>query len=430
MIVKLNDRVKENLGVAIILLMLMMSLMIPVFVSDSFSMVVMAGTGLFCLFGLLFFELDRLNSKRFKFRYLIPLLVFGGSFLINGFYFGVIGYIAIGIVFCVILPIMQKIMSGSSHGDIAYSISKGITYGFVVFYVVSVLFGPPLGKDQYFSFLANPNIIGGLASITVASVLNIILHKKEEKNRNVWAYIFVLGLAIAMCFFSNSRTNMLAVIIQLAIVCVIEGVKLIRTFNKQKVGDYAKTIVAIVLIIVLAFGFFFCSLTFVKQVISPFTFVNIAFKDSLEISGDRFGKGLEGKDVFAFTSGRTAIWSDYIENISLLGHSSESRDIDTGTRVMENTNAHNVYIQSAYSAGLLAGIAVFIYVAIMGIELLINGLAFIFKGKELSLDKIYLITAYFAFGIASLTSAGYMMFTYLPATLFWILTYAISFKRE
>ena len=97
---------------------------------------------------------------------------------------------------------------------------------------------------------------------------------------------------------------------------------------------------------------------------------------------------------------------------------------------MENTNAHNVYIQSAYSAGLLAGIAVFIYVAIMGIELLINGLAFIFKGRELSLDKIYLITAYFAFGIASLTSAGYMMFTYLPATLFWILTYAISFKKE
>ena len=429
MIVKLNDRVKENLGMATILLILMMSLMIPVFVADSFSMVVMAGTGLFCLFGLLFFELDRLNVKGFKRRYLIPLLVFGGSFLINGFYFGVIGYIAIGIVFCVILPIMQKIMSGSSHGDIAYSISKGITYGFVVFYVVSVLFGPPLGKDQYFSFLANPNIIGGLASITAASVLNIILHKKEEKNRNVWAYIFVLGLAIAMCFFSNSRTNMLAVIIQLAIVCVIEGVKLIRTFNKQKVMTYVKIIVAIVLIIVLAFGFFFCSLTYFKKIISPFTLEIIDLSNIMDISGERFGKGL-GEDAFTFSSGRTVIWADYIENITLLGHSSESRDIDTGTRVMENTNAHNVYIQSAYSAGLLAGIAVFIYVAIMGIELLINGLAFIFKGRELSLDKIYLITAYFAFGIASLTSAGYMMFTYLPATLFWILTYAISFKKE
>ena len=429
MIVKLNDRVKENLGVAIILLMLMMSLMIPVFVSDSFSMVVMAGTGLFCLFGLLFFELDRLNGKGFKRRYLIPLLLFGGSFLINGFYFGVIGYIAIGIVFCVILPIMQKIMSGSSHGDIAYSISKGITYGFVVFYVVSVLFGPPLGKDQYFSFLANPNITGALASIAVASVLNVILHKKEEKNKSVWIHIFILGLAIAMCFFTNSRTNMLAVMIQLAIICVIEGVKLIKTFNKQRVMTYVKIIVAIVLIIVLAFGFFFCSLTYFKKIISPFTLEIIDLSNIMDISGERFGKGL-GEDAFAFSSGRTVIWADYIENITLLGHSSESRDIDTGTRVMENTNAHNVYIQTAYTAGLLAGIAVFIYVAIMGIELLINGLAFIFKGKELSLDKIYLITAYFAFGIASLTSAGYMMFTYLPATLFWILTYVISFKKD
>ena len=318
MIVKLNDRVKENLGVAIILLMLMMSLMIPVFVSDSFSMVVMAGTGLFCLFGLLFFELDRLNGEGFKRRYLIPLLLFGGSFLINGFYFGVIGYIAIGIVFCVILPIMQKIMSGSSHGDIAYSISKGITYGFVVFYVVSVLFGPPLGKDQYFSFLANPNITGALASIAVASVLNVILHKKEEKNKSVWIHIFILGLAIAMCFFTNSRTNMLAVMIQLAIICVIEGVKLIKTFNKQRVMTYVKIIVAIVLIIVLAFGFFFCSLTYFKKIISPFTLEIIDLSNIMDISGERFGKGL-GEDAFAFSSGRTVIWADYIENITLLG---------------------------------------------------------------------------------------------------------------
>ncbi len=429
MVVKLSDRIKGNMGSVFILLMLMMSLMIPVFVSDSFSLVVMAGTGLFCLFGLLFFELDKLKNEKFKLRYLIPLLVFGGSFLINGFYFGVLGYIAIGIVFCVILPIMQKIMVGSSYKNTAYSISKGITYGFVVFYVVSVLFGPPLGKDQYFSFLANPNIIGGLSSITVASVLNIILHKKEENSKNLWAYIFILGLGIAMCFFSNSRTNMLAIVIQLAIVCVIEGTKLVKNFDKKKIACYAKVIVAIVLIIVLAFGFFFCSLTYFKQLINPFTLEIIDLSNIMYISGERFGKGF-GEDVFTFSSGRTVIWADYIENISFLGHSSESRDIDTGTRVMEDTNAHNVYIQSAYSAGLLAGIAVFVYVAIMGIELLISGLAFIFKGRELSLDTIYLITAYFAFGIASLTSAGYMMFTYLPATLFWMLTYAVAFKKE
>jgi len=429
MIVKLNDKTKGTLGMIIILSMLMMSLMVPVFIFDSFSIVVMAGTGLFCLFGLLFFEFNKLNSQKYKLRYLIPLLVFGGSFLLNGFYFGVLGYVAIGAVFCVVLPLMQKVMSVSSNKNIAYIIAKGIVYGFIVFYVVSVLFGPPLGKDQYFSFLANPNIIGALSSIAVASTLNLILHKKEEKNKYVWAYIFVLGIAIAMCFFSNSRTNMLAIIIQLAIVTIVEGIGLLRSFDKKKIATYVKTIVAIILIVVIAFGFFFCSLTYFKQLINPFTLEIIDLNNIMYISGERFGKGV-GEDVFTFSSGRTVIWLDYIENISIIGHSSESRDIGTGTRVMENTNAHNVYLQAAYSAGLLAGIAVFIYVAIIGIELLINGLAFIFKGKDLSKDKVYLITAYFAFGIASLTSAGYMMFTYLPATLFWMLTYVISFKKD
>ena len=425
-----NSRTRENIGSILTMLMILMSIMIPVFVLDSFSIVVMVGLLLFCLLGFAVLDIKKIRNRRYKLRYLIPLLIFGASFLVHGLYFRVLGYIAIGVVFCIILPVMQKILAASNPPTMGHSISKGVMFCFIAFYVLSVLFGPPLGKDQYFSFLANPNIIGGIASITVAAVLHVLLCNKGKNTKLIWLYFFVLGLAISMCFFSNSRTNMLAILMQIGIVSLIEFVWLAKNFTKELAITYFKKIVVIILILILSFAFFFCSLTYVKQVISPFTFENIAFKDSLEISGDRFGKGLEGMDAFAFTSGRTAIWSDYIKNISLIGHSSESRDIDTGTRVMNDTNAHNVYLQVAYSAGLMAGIAVFAYIAIMGLELLAKVLKYIFKSETLSNDTIFLITAYFAFGIASITSAGYMMFTYLPATLFWILTYVVSLKEE
>lgn len=445
---KKKNSLKGICAFASIFLMILSAVMVPVFVSDSFSMVVVVGTVLFCAFAILLVDFRRLNVYKYRLMYYIPVLAVGVSFLINGLLFKVVGYIAIGLVFAVILPFVHKCLSSNDTGNACLIIAKGVVFCFISFYILSVMFGPSLEVDQYTSFLANPNIIGCFASITVASLVFLLLQCKGKNNKSFYVWLLILGISISMCFFSYSRTNMLAILLQLFVVIILEAVSFFRDKERKPISRVLKKGIAILLIMTVGFAVFYLSLQYNKTIF-PFTLEDffldgdeivseiggasddkVSFLESMQVGEERFGKGLEEKDSYAFTSGRTMIWNTYLKKITVLGHEKESLSIALADRVIEDTNAHNVYLQVAYSAGIVAGIALFIYVAIMGVELMIRNLKFIIKGDKLSNELIFLEMAFFAFAVSSLTSAGYMMFTYLPATLFWMLSYVISMKEK
>ena len=430
-----------------IMLIVLSSLIVPLAKNDSFAVVVLLGTGLLGIALLALLNKNFLGELKFKKRYLVPFEIFGGSFLINGAYFGVVGYIAIGLIFCAVMPLVYRVLSCHSTEAICRAIAKGVIYSFIIFCVLSLLFGMPLDRFQYFAFVKNPNIVGSMSAITTAAALYLIQINKVFK-RKVVLYCFVIGVATSICYLSYSRTSLSAILLQIIIVGFVEFIKYMRDEDGRKLLNIAKNIIIFILIVIISFLGVFISLTTVKLKIEPYVEdvqeVLVIFDDysgrnpsgkvslleCIGLSNDYLDKGIEEQDMVAFTSGRTLIWEDYLKNTSFMGHSKESRDIDIGYRVYDDTNAHNVYIQAAYSAGIVAGIAIFVIVAMTGIELLVSGVKFLFKKTVISNETMFLISAFFVFGISSMTSAGYMIFTYLPATLFWLLFFIIMIKKD
>lgn len=411
----LSMKTKYTLMFVFVVVLILSSVLIPVVVQDSFAIVVVLGTFLIICAMLLFISAEDFFRCKIKKAYLLLYTIIGGSFLANGIYFGVTGYIAIGIIFTVILPLFYKsLICRSDRGNVITSMCKGVIFAFFVFLLMSLLFGPPLDLEQYSSFLRNPNTLGAFAAIAVAAGL----YMYELKTYNTGAivkgmlYMVVVAAAFSMCFFSNSRTNMLCIAAQFLIYIIRNIISAVR---KKTVKNFLKKAVVILLIFVAVFIIMFFLFS------SNLAIAQITLHDSVDVGVDRFDKGLHGEGSDAFTSGRIGIWIDYAEEISFIGHPKESRDIVTGSRVYKDTNAHNAYLQVAYSAGIVAGISLLVLIFTMGVVLFKKALAFLFnKGVVLSGETMYMASAYLCFFISAITSGGYMLFTYLPATLFWL----------
>ena len=417
-----NESVKKVLAVILFAAIFTGTIGIPLFKEDSFSIVVMLGAAATCALIILFVSRESFQVRKFKSNEDVLLIVMGMCFLINALYYKVIGYFAIAVIFAGIIPALHRALAPVEKKKIFAYLCTAIVAVFGIFVIISIIAGPGISEKQYSSFLGNPNILGGFTVITVPASIYLMIKKKDGNPWIVLGLEFILGIAVSMCFMSNSRTSFIAIITQLIVCTVVLTIREARRNSNWAIICIKKG-VAVALIIVLSFLMIFMILTVAKQGDSPSIF------ESISLSGSRLEKGLGDNENDAFTSGRMGIWKEYIDNLSFIGHASESRDIQNGVRSYINTNAHNAYIQVAYSAGIIAGIVLAIYVVIVGIKLMKKGMGFL-RGKDLSDDMLLFIMAFLGFFFASLTSAGYMIFTYLPATLFWISESALAEKKD
>ena len=112
-----------------------------------------------------------------------------------------------------------------------------------------------------------------------------------------------------------------------------------------------------------------------------------------------------------------------------MGHAKESLDIDLGDRVYIGTNAHNYYIQVAYSAGIVAGIAL-LFMSLLVIKDSFVGFYKLFKSCNKQSYEMYYTCIAVSFVINSLTSGGYMLYSYFVPTLFWIMIHEFAIGKE
>lgn len=389
---------------------------------------------------ILFFIPPKLEKSNNKFNkiYITLIMTIGISFFLNGLYYSVIGYIAIGMLFAIIVPLTHLVVKSGNKNFFLLMLSEGIIISFIIFTIMSILFAPGFSSRQYTAFIRNSNAVGNFMIIVVAAC-SFLIYEKLYKNENFWFPLICMSLAIATCFFSQSRTSLLAIIGQLLFLQMI----LIPLF-KNKYGNLSKAVVKVVyfslilfVLIFLSISLFYFTMTTIKNEIDkviPNIYIEDAddeldFNEMLDLSGTRFKKGIDNRSYDSFTSGRITIWNEFYQDISLLGHKDEGKNLAFRGRRYKGTNAHNVYLQVGYSAGVIAGISMLLLM----LSIIKDSFIFFFrhfKGALLDSGKVFAIVASIGFFVVSLTSGGYMMYTYCPATLFWILIFNFTIETK
>ncbi|MDO5014965.1 MAG: O-antigen ligase family protein [Clostridia bacterium] len=381
------------------------------------------------------------NYKKYRLEYLIAILTIGISFLFNAFYHNIIlSYIIIAFTFLIIIPLWHLSMTYESIDFYFLPLAKGILYSYVIFILTSVISGPMLTLRHYSAVTINPNIAGAF-SIIVTSASIYLLFFNIKNGKSFCKFFIPMSLSIALCLFTQSRTSLISVIAQIIFAFIVAIPYFSKNFENKKVyfKKFVGVIVSLLVSFIIAISLLFVLLTFVKEeIIQIAPQIQIEIDTSEKISDvsnaidnieGTLKKGIDTKDGDSFTSGRLGIWNDFLKNIKLTGHAKEGRDIIVKNRVYKGTNSHNVYIQVAYSAGVFAGIAMLllmIFIIIKSFICFFN----IFKKQDVSPGMIFSICSAIGFFFFSITSGGYMMFTYFPSTLFWILMAGFSIKKE
>lgn len=413
------------------------SLVVPIFYeSDFFSIIVGSNICITMITVIVLFNCR--HEKSIKKSYLSLLLFIGVSFIFNGIYYRVIGYIAIGIVFAFIIPLINFVFSENNIFSSAKALSLGTIISFIVFFLLSVCCGPALGMNQYTSFFSNPNTLGGYMIIVVAASIFLILDSCEELKKRSVLYYVIFAFSISVAIYTNSRTSILAIFIQIIFLSLLYMSYYIKNHDIKNLIRFLKKGLLIGALIIVCFSFTFVLLTNVKiAIIEHFPnmqmtteYEKITVRDELGRMGLRYTKGVLGENGNdEFTSGRKEIWSTFIKEIHLKGHEEEGLKVVEDTRFYQKTNAHNVYLQMAYSAGALVGIAMIVLMFLVAKDLL-SKIVIFFKTGKIDNEVIFTICMSLGFAIFSLTSGGYMVFTYLPTTMFYFALYTVMIKNK
>lgn len=408
-----------------------------------YMVVVLCGTALLGVMLLLIFDRNACEGCLFRRIPLILTEVIGISFLFNGIYYRVLAYIAVGIIFSLLLPLLHRGIAAYGVSAFFTAASRGILISYYVMLAVSLLCGPALSMSHYTAIFENANSLGDYLIVATMALL-YLLNNTDHNRKKCVLYYAMLSSLLVFCVFSYSRTALLAILAQIVGYVAVKIILHIRNKKRTHIGVIIKKAGVILLTFLVTACVVYGLFVPVKKQIEqwlPSIQIRIekdglhggSFKDNIMGAGSYFTKGLDGnKDGNAgedvFTSGRKGIWMSFAKEIKILGHASESREVIEVDRYYKSTNAHNVYLQLGYSAGILAGIAMIlllVWVAVM----LIKGLIEMVQSGNLSDGFLIAALSTVGFIFPSITSAGYMLFTYLPATMFWLSLSALDVKK-
>lgn len=348
-----------------------------------------------------------------KSRILYVLLsIVAVSFLSAGIVFSVLGYLAIGCSF-IFFIIIYLFFKEEVYNNLFFHFARGASIS-LVFCIVICIIACPMSGEAYSAFWGNTNLFANYLATMAPCILYMI--EKSQNKKIYWGYLFLFGMLFSLILFSRSRTGLLSIIV---VLLLWVGYKIFTCGNRKVLLRRIGGVLGIMLIgVPITFGI----LSNLSYEITQITKVSITeilkkadFEETLNNTARRALKGVV--DDGSFSSGRSDIWADYLNHIEWSGHEKEERVEQTGGRVY-STNAHNTYLQVAYSAGAIAGVAFLLFMCII----LWRGIKRYRRCLQLGIEDtnvLFCITMVMAFFVHSGLASVYAPFTY-PITLgFW-----------
>lgn len=433
----------------VVLLLGLLRLLLPESLQYSFT--VMGGVLLSGLIALLSYEKGAFSGLRLCALPTLLIVGIGLCFLVNALVFRVLAYFAIGLLFALGLPLLYLCLFSFGIESSILAFAGGTCALYVLVVLASLLFGPTVGDSGYAAFFGNTNLFGYFLVASTAAILLLLYTTEAEQRKRRSLLYCLLFVALTLCILTRSRTSLLSVLAQLLFYFVTWCVRAAK--NRGLALTWAglcRRLVLFVLIVVTTFTAF-CPLKIyaARQILSrtdaaaaaAFEKEQPTSEEILRLTFAYLLKGLGASDDMeelgtgahddedVFTSGRKEIWKRFYHELGFLGHADENLEVVEKTRHYAATNAHNVYLQLAFSTGIPAGLLM------LALALLVFVMAAVrvlreYRAASLSLSNLFLALSGLAFVFPSLTSSGYMPYVYYPATLFWISLMVLCVKTD
>ena len=384
-------------------------------------------------------EENLLSRKKLRLPIFTCVELVAICFLIASIRFHMLGYCAIFCALGIIFPVFFFCVniSGENKHFFLQALWDGILVSYAVFLFLSFLFTPITG-DVYSAFLKNPNTLGSyLIVVFIATLYKLnygICYGKRAYNIR---YSLVLGSVILFSIVSLSRTTILPMVL----IIIIDILVIIACKKSIEIG--LKQFVCIIMLIIMGvIGVFFLhgKVSYLMQTKTVWGDFSGPIVKSLHLNESEENevhskqllanfqrksmKGLDGSE--RFTSGRVEIWKAYKKELNWSGHATEERHIVTEYYDYK-TNAHNTYLQIAYSTGIQGGV-VFLALMLLIAAYSLASLISIFKLRNYDIEILSVLNIIISFGLNSLVAVGYSPFTAPIVFVFWVVS--IFFIRK
>lgn len=388
------------------------------------------------------------DIKPVRFRKGISICWFGMGFMLLQSALRLnIDYIAEAIIFLVAFPVVFICWNNADRTQIFKLLLRIIKILAVVFMVASLLFAK-ITKERYQGIFDNPNGAAELLMLTVGCQIVEILYAKKLDWRCL-IDILILGCSVAVCYYTNSRTGYLGMIVA---VCFAVGMYLLTHDRKENLKCLIRVTATALVTVICVFNLVYVfqwraklDIPFpdlsgestqtstvignsagVEENNQPTIQKPTAAASDAEISGiESFHsvakkKGeMEGKSFEQISTGRLTLWTFYASDLNLFGHASVPTVFVPLTGQTIGT-PHMVILQFAYESGAFAGIFYFLLNLLSG--LLTIGFAWKFRKEKYAVMPLVVTLV---FGVGSIMSASSLAMGYLIAFYYYCVLFPV-----
>ncbi len=312
-----------------------------------------------------------------KFRKSISILWFSAAILriLSGIRYNA-DYLPEGALLLVGYPVLFICWSNADHARIFRLLGKLCRIAILLYAGFSWLL-VPIGWNKYAGIFANANSAGNiLAAANIGILLDLLYTKK--RGRHLLSDHLLLGLSIALEFYTNSRSGFWGLIFALTL-----GLGLyLLTHDKQEIKAClirvaAGILVCLVLSCTLVYPyqlrqwlplpyldrengiFYTATREELMQELSPQWETYMEGRTFFDISGFLYTADLKnntaGKDLNAFSTGRVEIWTKYAKNLNWTGHQ-DVPPVTIGKNQKEIKTTHMTALQFGYESGIPMGL--------------------------------------------------------------------------
>jgi len=314
----------------------------------------------------------------------------------------------------------------SNRKDFLHELLKNYTTGiylsFSVFVTYCIMFRP-YDITRYKGAFCNANMCG-LYLVTVCAVALCSLpnsFSKKDFSKNILHWI-VFGTSFGFILLTISRTALAGALIAVLVkMCAVLAYKSVNnTTVLQKAKSVFSTVTPFLVVITAGLVLSYTSVRLIPGLIDRPAYLFKEITEQLEykvlpgagladanyISPLRFLQAWNSRSVSGYESvnelstGRIAIYLEYLKNLSFIGHSYERMYIESEAAA---TYAHNVFLQTAYNCGIIAGVVYLAYCVFC----LVYGLRRYLKKDQFSLYSVMAISTYVVCGMFESMEAYY-----------------------
>ena len=305
-------------------------------------------------------------------------------------------YFAEALMLTIILPLWFLFWNNREDASLFRVLSWGCIISFILVIVVDIfLFPAGSGIRVYNGFLLSAMGAGEYYAVVFPCLLIEVFRLRSLREKRS-LLIVLIGICVALCFYSGSRAGQVAIIVSFLCTSVLYLINHRNEWKKRVLMNILPVLLSIIICIPCALYLFqartivadmFPKPSTVEPAVTPGITPGVTPEITpevtpgteqtdensqkpnvnfiLERNWNRFFSPSKTQSLDRFSSGRLSIWKGYLQHLNLLGHDFHQRfEVDHNVTF---TTAHMTHLEYAYRYGIPCALLFLAYNIIAGI---------------------------------------------------------------